>query len=111
MEVNCGEHLSAQTRRVTVGVALTSSAHPGNRRNGVTRWRLLTNRIMICKMDQLVLILNQLIDLLKGVGESHWSAWLRTDAELIRSNNLSGVQHLLSAYGGMGSLKRFAHLP
>ena len=53
---------------------------------------------------ELVEILDDLIALLYGVGEKHWSAWLRTDGDLIRNRKFRGVERLLSAYGGMGSL-------
>jgi hypothetical protein len=41
--------------------------------------------------------------LLKRSGEFHWSAWLDASLDRIENHDLSGVDHLLGAYGGMGS--------
>jgi len=49
-------------------------------------------------------VLDELTALLRSHGEEHWSYWLERDAELIRHGDRGGVEHLLSAYGGMGSL-------
>ncbi len=37
-------------------------------------------------------------------GVPSWSSWLAKDARLIRNGDFYGVEHLLSAFGGMGSL-------
>ena len=42
--------------------------------------------------------------LLLARGEQHWGEWLRSDAERIRSLDLYGVEHFLSAFGSMGSI-------
>jgi hypothetical protein len=42
--------------------------------------------------------------LLRDSGPEHWATWLEKDARLIRQKDLYGVEHVLSAYGGMGSL-------
>ena len=42
--------------------------------------------------------------LLLASGEKRWGEWLRSDAERIRSLDFYGVEHLLSAFGGIGSL-------
>lgn len=34
----------------------------------------------------------------------HWADWLAKDAKLIRFHDGFGLEHLLAAYGGMGSL-------
>ncbi len=36
--------------------------------------------------------------------EYHWSDWLAKDARRVRNLDLYGVEHLLSAFGGMGSI-------
>ena len=35
---------------------------------------------------------------------SHWAEWVAKDARLIRNRDFFGVEHLLSAFGGMGSI-------
>lgn len=59
-------------------------------------------------MDPDVARLAELIEaaeaLLSSHGESHWSHWLAKDARLIRHLDLQGVEHFLSAFGGMGSI-------
>lgn len=42
--------------------------------------------------------------LLTKHGEKHWAFWLEQDARRIRNLDLYGVEHLLSAFGGMGSI-------
>ena len=43
--------------------------------------------------------------LLRRYGEDHWAAWLERDADHIRRGDAHGIRHLLSAFGGMGSLE------
>jgi hypothetical protein len=40
----------------------------------------------------------------RNSGRDHWATWLEKDTHFIRQNDLYGVEHLLRAYGGMGSL-------
>ena len=47
--------------------------------------------------------LRETAGLLSRVGESHWRRWLETSLRRIENSDLSGVDHLLGAYGGMGS--------
>jgi len=47
--------------------------------------------------------LKETVDLLVGNREEHWAEWLRTALGRIENGDLSGIDHLLSAYGGMGS--------
>ena len=50
-------------------------------------------------------------ELLRWHGEEHWAGELDRDAKRIASGDFYGVEHLLSAFGGMGSLNdvRLAH--
>lgn len=41
--------------------------------------------------------------LLKSAGDYHWSEWMDKSLARIERSDLSGVDHLLGAYGGMGS--------
>ena len=42
--------------------------------------------------------------LLRSHSEDRWATWLDADAERIASGDGYGVEHLLRAFGGMGSL-------
>ena len=56
---------------------------------------------MIEDIQKLTKVLNELIKLLEASGEKHWANWM-----LEAKNNLSndyGIEHILAAYGGMGS--------
>lgn len=55
-------------------------------------------------MPELLATLDCLVALLRRHGEIHWAAWLERDAERLRKGDVSAVDHLLSAFGGMGSL-------
>ncbi|HEV8398520.1 MAG TPA: hypothetical protein VGQ18_01655 [Gemmatimonadales bacterium] len=52
---------------------------------------------------QLLSTLEQITSLLRKHGEEHWLQWIVRDVTLIREGDFHGVEHLLSAYGGMGS--------
>ncbi|WCH21106.1 DUF6966 domain-containing protein [Aeromonas salmonicida] len=48
--------------------------------------------------------MNEAIELLQSVKEKHWITWLAYDAALIEKQDFRGIEHLLSAFGGMGSI-------
>jgi hypothetical protein len=56
------------------------------------------------EIQELVELLNATKLLLAKYGETQWSEWLAKDSLLIENLDLHGVEHLLSAYGGMGSI-------
>jgi hypothetical protein len=41
---------------------------------------------------------------LRRHGEAHWAEWVQGDSERLRARDYTGVEHFLSAFGGMGSL-------
>jgi len=53
--------------------------------------------------EELATILVEITALLERHGETYWREWLAGDAQLIRQDDVTGLEHLLSAYGGMGS--------
>jgi hypothetical protein len=55
------------------------------------------------KREELLNKLAEAETLLTHYGEDHWASWLRRDASLIRTGDGFGLEHLLSAFGGMGS--------
>jgi hypothetical protein len=56
------------------------------------------------RLDQLAERTEETAALLARYGVQAWADWLAEDAVRIRQCDFSGVEHLLSAYGGMGSL-------
>ncbi|MEC9390872.1 MAG: hypothetical protein VX944_12440 [Myxococcota bacterium] len=48
-------------------------------------------------------VLRRLIALLEADGEHHWRNWMATTRDQLQHNQAKGAQHLLDAYGGMGS--------
>jgi hypothetical protein len=56
----------------------------------------------------LLSILDELIALLRESGQMHWSSWLETDRSMIAKGDFYGVEHLLRAFGGVGSLNDVA---
>lgn len=56
------------------------------------------------KTEELIFILDQLIAVLESDGDTHWSAWMHKARTRMLGSDFSGVEYLLSAYGGMGSL-------
>ncbi len=52
---------------------------------------------------KLVAVLDDIIAILEADDETHWCSWMkRAKARLINSD-YSGIEYLLSSYGGMGS--------
>ena len=47
--------------------------------------------------------LRQTSALLNRADESHWAAWMDKSLHRIENSDLSGIDHLLGAYGGIGS--------
>ena len=66
-------------------------------------------------MDERIFRLADMVDEASGVlrrqGLLGWADWLAADAARIRRLDFFGVEHLLSAYGGMGSLNDVALAP
>lgn len=56
------------------------------------------------KKDELKLILEKLILMLESDGQINWSHWLKKSLTIIDTDVKSSINHLLAAYGGMGSL-------
>lgn len=56
-------------------------------------------------------MLTQTVALLERIGEEHWAAWLRSDLAHLQRGDAYGLDHLLSAYGGMGSLNDLTVTP
>ena len=63
------------------------------------------------QVERLISVLDETADEHERVGEAHWAKWLRKDAAWLRRGDLYGTVHLLSAFGGMGSINdsRVAH--
>jgi|SRR5919109_5151865 hypothetical protein len=56
------------------------------------------------EVERLALLVEAASSFLHKYGEAHWSAWLSKDAARIRNLDLYGFQHVLGAFGGMGSI-------
>jgi hypothetical protein len=56
------------------------------------------------KVDVLLRLLDEATELLRAYDGAHWAGWLERGAHLVRVHDLYGVEHLLKAFGGMGSL-------
>jgi hypothetical protein len=56
------------------------------------------------KTQELVSVLEELISLLDGAGEQGWSIWMQQARRWILQENFSGIDKVIQAYGGMGSL-------
>jgi hypothetical protein len=54
--------------------------------------------------SKLLNLLVELEELFRASGVDHWADWLKKDIDLISRGDFAGVSHLLSAYGGMGSM-------
>lgn len=62
---------------------------------------------MAPKTVELLVVLTKLMSLLSSDGERNWSAWMLRAKTRLENSDFSGVEYLLSAYGGMGSFSDF----
>src|SRR5689334_20375693 len=53
---------------------------------------------------ELISLLERAVDVLRTSGQKRWAAWLEKDRKLIADGDFHGVEHVLQAFGGMGSL-------
>jgi hypothetical protein len=56
------------------------------------------------RVNQLVEHLNKASEILNTHGFDFWASWLRGDILQVQKFEVSGLEHLLSAFGGMGSI-------
>jgi hypothetical protein len=56
------------------------------------------------KTAKLVSLLDSASLVLRSSGEEYWATWLEKDAALLRARDFEGIEHLLRAFGGMGSI-------
>ncbi len=55
-------------------------------------------------LPRLLEALDELADMLAASGEIRWAGWVAESAHRLRAGDGSGLDHVLRAYGGMGSL-------
>lgn len=53
--------------------------------------------------ESLAEALARIIEVLDAHSETHWRSWMNESLMQINAQDFRGVQHLLNAYGGMGS--------
>jgi hypothetical protein len=56
------------------------------------------------RVERLIATLDSLVGLLRASDQEFWADWIETAREQIQRRDPSGLDYLLSAYGGMGSL-------
>lgn len=56
------------------------------------------------KTQELIGVLDELATVLERDGNTHWGGWMRKARARLLNSDYSGIEYLLSAYGGMGSL-------
>ena len=47
--------------------------------------------------------LDEIIQLLEASGEKHWANWMLEAKDCLKYSDDYGIEHILAAYGGMGS--------
>lgn len=56
------------------------------------------------KTTELVRVLDELAAILERDGERHWRTWMLQAKARLEQSDYAGIEYLLGAYGGMGSL-------
>ena len=60
---------------------------------------------MHADVERLTRLIDRAVAMLrKRGGDDEWIAWLEKDAALLRAGDAYGLEHLLQAFGGQGSL-------
>jgi hypothetical protein len=54
-------------------------------------------------MDDLIAALDEVIALLDSAGQPHWRDWMAEARARLHRSDMSGLDKILAAYGGMGS--------
>ena len=55
------------------------------------------------KTGKLVTELETVISLLESCAVDHWADWFKNSKSLLENGDFSGIEQVLSAFGGMGS--------
>jgi hypothetical protein len=55
-------------------------------------------------LESLMDDLDEAIALLRDANEDHWQAWLQRGRDELANDDAHGADHILRAFGGMGSL-------
>ena len=58
---------------------------------------------MELQVKELVCVLDDIIEVLAADGKTHWKKWMQESKTRIMNSDYSGIEHLLNAFGGMGS--------
>jgi hypothetical protein len=53
---------------------------------------------------QLTVTMARAVAMFRALGQSRWAEWFERDIRLIEAGDFFGVEHVLSAYGGAGSV-------
>lgn len=56
------------------------------------------------RFRRLLINVERTCDVLVGVGETHWADWMDAVFRELQAHDAHGLDRLLAAYGGMGSL-------
>ena len=61
------------------------------------------------EVAKLICLIEKWIKLLRHYhGDNEWVTWLEKDVQYLRDSDFYGIEHLRSAFGGMGSITDFA---
>jgi hypothetical protein len=66
--------------------------------------RIVTDPDFDARLARLIRDLDELANLLRDHGETHWLGWVTTCRTELAAHDAAAFDHLLGAYGGMGSL-------
>ena len=56
------------------------------------------------RYEALLRAMADLVAALRSLNEAHWAEWVEQDRRRIENGDGYGIEHFLSAFGGMGSL-------
>lgn len=78
---------------------LTQSGHPKHRSNYIFRFIFMGPLT-----EELISTLDSLIEMLIGQNEMCWAKYMDDSRKEIKNSDFHGIEKILSAYGGMGSI-------
>lgn len=72
--------------------------------NLLSFWRNTRSKTIHPDVEELANRLQMLSNFLVEVGEERWAKWFAQDSQRVLLKDFYGVEHTLSAFGGMGSV-------
>src|SRR2546423_11497543 len=94
--------MSLRTRDANSGCAASNSAQDPTEKKLL--WSAMAGGDFDMRYQSLLKAIDECVAILRSANETFFADWLENDRARIATGKTRALQHLLSAYGGMGSI-------